>query len=252
MYYHITAFGGSRDIQGFSGPWGGGTFHYFRPCQTSAGAQVHHLKQSSPNPSSRSTLYPLLILLTPPSNSFIVLFPSVYPSSSICNPTLIPTLNPFLFNAFTIPSAPLPSSHLSPTFPLKSSSLPLFFSFPPPHLSPSNPVLVSFPAHPPFWLSSVIQFVIHLVIQFILHPQGQPMAILHHPLPPLPIHFMSIHPLTPIPSSAILATSPVVYLSVRHLRVYSFACFTSIKELIIWSSPRSSNVVAQPRSNVVT
>lgn len=251
MYYHITAFGGSRDIQGFSGPWGEHSIisGHARPAPEpkfiiwSSHPQIH-----LPDlPSTHS-----LILLTPPSNSFIVLFPSVYPSSSICNPTLIPTLNPFLFNAFTIPSAPLPSSHLSPTFPLKSSSLPLFFSFPPPHLSPSNPVLVSFPAHPPFWLSSVIQFVIHLVIQFILHPQGQPMAILHHPLPPLPIHFMSIHPLTPIPSSAILATSPVVYLSVRHLRVYSFACFTSIKELIVWPSPRSSNVVAQPRSNVVT
>ena len=129
MYYQITAFGGIRGMQGFSGLIGR-TFHFPGPCQTSAGAQVHHLKQSSPNPSSRSTLYPLS---SPPS-----------PSSS--HSPLLPILSSSSFLRYTLP---LPSSippSLPPSIPsclMLSPSLLLSFPLPTSHpLFPLN--------HPPF------------------------------------------------------------------------------------------------------
>lgn len=90
LYYHITAFGGTRDTQGFT-PCRD-IFHFSQSCQTSAGAQVHHLKQSSPNLPLRFHLSLLSLPYPIFPNSSIVPLPSVYPHHRL-----------------TIPSSPFPS-----------------------------------------------------------------------------------------------------------------------------------------------
>ena len=233
-----------------------GTFHSCRPCQTSAGAQVHHLKQSSPNPSSRSTLYPLP---HPPHPSFQFFHrplsfgtSSPFPIHPTLPSALTSILNPFLFNAFTIPpaslplSSPLPTSH--PLFPLNHLPFP-YFSLPSTSsitFKPS-PCLISSP-------SPVLTIICNTICNTSCNTiyTTIPRAADGHPSTSSATFAHPLHVYPPLDTHPLQCYTSYVTRSLRPLRVYSFACFTSIKELIVWSSPRSSNVVAQPRSNVVT
>lgn len=227
MYYHITAFEGTRDIRGFSALMG---LHSIFPGHARPAPEPKfiiwssHLQIHLPDlPSTHS-----LILLTPPSNSFIVLFPSVYPSPPIYNPTLTSILNPFLFNAFTIPpaslplSSPLPTSH--PLFPLNHLPFP-YFSLPSTSsltFKPS-PCLISSP-------SPVLTIICNTICNTSYNTiyTTSPRAAEGHPSPSSATFAHPLHVYPPLDTHPLQCYTSYVTRSLRPLRVYSFACFISI------------------------
>lgn len=113
----------------------GGAFHSLQFCQTSAGAQVHHLKQSSPNLPLRFHLSHLSLLSLPYPifpNSSIVPLPSVYPH----HPLTVLSLHPLFLNTspYLPPPSPIPSTYLI------SSFNSLYFAYFLPALLPSHAI----------------------------------------------------------------------------------------------------------------
>lgn len=248
MYYHITAFEGTRDIQGFSGPWGYIPFFRSLPDQRWSPSSSSEAVISKsifpiyplPTPSSSSPLLPILS-----SSSFLRY---TLPLPSAIPPSLPSSIPSFLMLSPSLPlSSPLPTSH--PLFPLNHLPFP-YFSLPSTSsltFKPS-PCLISSP-------SPVLTIICNTICNTSYNTiyTTSPRAADGHPSPSSATFAHPLHVYPPLDTHPLQCYTSYVTRSLRPLRVYSFACFTSIKELIVWSSPRSSNVVAQPRSsNVVT
>ena len=96
----------------------GHTFHFSQYCQTSAGAQVHHLKQSSPNLPLRFHLSLLSLPYPIFPNSSIVPLPSVYPHHPFTTPSsFFPSIPYFSIPPHTFhPLSPIPPTSLISSF----------------------------------------------------------------------------------------------------------------------------------------